>query len=62
MIEKGSYQMKTDNNTNDEVVWECPRCKTINHDFLSFTTWPLCENCDIDFDWGDLAARDESDG
>jgi hypothetical protein len=36
------------------VIWDCPNCKTENRDLSNETSAPVCERCDIDFEWCDL--------
>lgn len=36
------------------IQWTCSQCGCDNTDYYHLTAIPMCENCDHEFDWGEL--------
>ena len=42
----------------DAVEWNCPNCGERNVDWPHLTVVPICENCDEDYDWEEIAPNE----
>lgn len=42
-----------------DTVWICPKCEEVNTDDEELTVFPMCNDCQKEFEWSQIA-KDET--